>query len=29
MTRPQTGRLAELVTGCAEEISRAIAKGAA
>jgi DNA-binding IclR family transcriptional regulator len=29
MTRPQTSRLAELVTGCAQEISRAIAKGAA
>ena len=29
MTRQQTGRLADLVTGCAEEISRAIAKGAA
>jgi DNA-binding IclR family transcriptional regulator len=29
MSRPQAGRLAELVTGCAQEISRAIAKGAA
>ena len=29
MTRAQTSRLAELITGCAEEISRAIAKGAA
>ena len=29
MTRPQTSRLAELVTGCAKEISRVIAKGAA
>ena len=29
MTPPQTSRLAELVTACAEKISRAIAKGAA
>jgi len=29
MTRPQTTRLAGLVTGCAEQISQAIAKGAA
>ena len=29
MARPQTSRLAGLVTGCAEEISQAIAKGAA